>query len=408
MNTRTLLSIGAAAAMTAGAANAQLVVGNDDTLVGGTNAWYVDLTTGASRQLWQNSEAWGLACDDANRAIYATDGTPMTRWDYYSGGTVTPLGSPVSSVDGVTMLFVGLAFNPANGTLYGGRNTNTTNNPEGIYSIDTTVSPPVCTLFWAPGVTSYDWGGLGCDPTTGLFYMTSDTAPTGVGSGLFVIDTVASTVTKLAAYPGGETDVDGCEVVGGKVWLVTDDALDPLYSWDIALGAYDVPTLTSPMPTTEIFSSAGHSPTLAAFPTVSCTPLGPNADACSTAISASAQPNTTHTSGCTITVSDLPPMRSGTIFYSTAGAQNLSWCAGGVGNARLCLVSPTSRTGIQDSGGGAAACDGTMALDWDAYQIAVGGVFAAGDKAWVQCWFRSTSDCRTTFLSEALELTYWQ
>ena len=55
-------------------------------------------------------------------------------------------------------------------------------------------------------------------------------------------------------------------------------------------------------------------------------------------------------------------------------------------------------------------CDGVFFLDWNAYQLANPGLpgqpFAAGDKAWVQGWFRSTADCKTTFLSEAVELTY--
>jgi hypothetical protein len=141
-------------------------------------------------------------------------------------------------------------------------------------------------------------------------------------------------------------------------------------------------------------------------PIVYCTPLGPNADGCTTAISATASPNTTHTSGCTIAISDLPEDRSGVVFYSRTGSNCLSWCGPGNGNSTLCLLTPTTRTGMQDTEGDGSGCGGTLPLDWDAYQIAVGGVWNTGDQVWIQGWFRSPYDCRTTFLSEAIELTY--
>jgi hypothetical protein len=56
------------------------------------------------------------------------------------------------------------------------------------------------------------------------------------------------------------------------------------------------------------------------------------------------------------------------------------------------------------------ACDGTLGLDWNAYQLgfpnAPGSPWIAGATAQVQGWFRSPADCRTTFLTQAIELTY--
>jgi hypothetical protein len=145
-------------------------------------------------------------------------------------------------------------------------------------------------------------------------------------------------------------------------------------------------------------------------PLVYCGPAGPNADGCAATIAASAHPSASHTSGCTITVSDLPPNRFGIIFYNTSGAQNVEWCAPGVGNSRFCVAGLVWRTPLQDSGGGAAACDGTLTLDWDAYQRAnpgaLGQTWSPSDHAWVQGWFRSPSDCRFSFMSQAVELIY--
>jgi subtilisin-like proprotein convertase family protein len=141
-----------------------------------------------------------------------------------------------------------------------------------------------------------------------------------------------------------------------------------------------------------------------------CTPSGPNSDGCTTAISAPVNPNTSHTSGCVITVTDLPGTRSAILFYGINGAQAVNWCAPGQGTSQLCVVGPPWRTGIQDTGGTAGLCDGTLTLDWDAYQLgnpgAMGQPWSAGDQAWVQGWYRAPQDCRTTSLTESLELTY--
>jgi hypothetical protein len=76
----------------------------------------------------------------------------------------------------------------------------------------------------------------------------------------------------------------------------------------------------------------------------------------------------------------------------------------------LCVGAPTQRTGALNSGGTSGACDGALVRDWNEYQLAhpgtTGQPWSAGDKAWVQGWFRSPTDCKTTFLSQAIELTY--
>jgi subtilisin-like proprotein convertase family protein len=144
-------------------------------------------------------------------------------------------------------------------------------------------------------------------------------------------------------------------------------------------------------------------------PVVYCSPLGPNAGGCTADISATDNPDVAHSNTCQISVTNVDDNRSGILFYSVTGSQSTPWCAVG-GNSFLCVLFPTIRTGVQDSGGGVNPCDGVFFLDWNAYQLANPGLpgqpFSAGDKAWVQGWFRSTADCKTTFLSEAVELTY--
>jgi hypothetical protein len=172
-----------------------------------------------------------------------------------------------------------------------------------------------------------------------------------------------------------------------------------LYVYDWAAG--DIGNMTD----WELCFDSGGAP-----PVSYCTPSGPNSDGCTTAISAPVNPNTSHTSGCVITVTDLPGNRSAILFYGINGSQAVNWCAPGQGTSQLCVVGPPWRTGIQDTGGTPGLCDGTISLDWDAYQLgnpgAMGQPWSAGDMAWVQGWYRAPQDCRTTSLTESLELTY--
>jgi hypothetical protein len=125
-------------------------------------------------------------------------------------------------------------------------------------------------------------------------------------------------------------------------------------------------------------------------------------------ITASNNPNVAHSNSCQITVANVEGQKSGIIFYGLA-ANALPWCSVG-GSSFLCVKSPTSRTGTQNSGGTAGACDGQLSLNWNAFQLAnpggLGQPWAAGNKAYVQGWFRDPPACKTTSLSDGVELTY--
>jgi hypothetical protein len=127
-------------------------------------------------------------------------------------------------------------------------------------------------------------------------------------------------------------------------------------------------------------------------------------------MSAPVQPDPTHASGCTITITGVDGDRTGLVYYGVTGAIDTSWCGPGVGNSRRCVREPFKRTYIQNSGGTPGLCDGTFFLDWDDYQStnpgALGQPFATGDMVWAQGWFRSPPDCKTSFMTEAVELTY--
>ena len=145
-------------------------------------------------------------------------------------------------------------------------------------------------------------------------------------------------------------------------------------------------------------------------------PAGPNSyctsgtstNACNASISANANPNVVHSSPCLVTVSGVEGQKTGIIFYGLTALPQ-PWCTSG-GSSFLCVKPPTQRTQVQASGGTAGQCDGAYTLDWSAFHLAnpgaLGAPWTVGSKAFVQGWFRDPPACKTTNLSNAVELTY--
>jgi subtilisin-like proprotein convertase family protein len=135
-----------------------------------------------------------------------------------------------------------------------------------------------------------------------------------------------------------------------------------------------------------------------------CT-AGTTTNGCNATMSATANPSLT-SSVCQITVNDVEGAQSGIMFYGLAQSA-VAW---GAGSSFLCVKAPLERTGVQVSTGVNGTCGNTMFLDWDAYQLAnpssLGQPFAAGNKVYVQGWFRDPPAPKTTSLSDGLELTY--
>lgn len=146
---------------------------------------------------------------------------------------------------------------------------------------------------------------------------------------------------------------------------------------------------------------------LPSTPVVYCTP-GTTSNGCLASISASANPNVAHSTPCQISLGGVEGAKTGIVFYGLASNVQ-PWCSTG-GNSLLCVKAPTMRTGVQSTGGTVGLCDGTMTLDWNAFQLAnpsaLGAPWSAGSKAFVQGWFRDPPACKTTSMSDGIELTY--
>ncbi|MCC7014773.1 MAG: proprotein convertase P-domain-containing protein [Planctomycetes bacterium] len=147
--------------------------------------------------------------------------------------------------------------------------------------------------------------------------------------------------------------------------------------------------------------------TCGSAPVVYCT-SGTTTNGCIPSISATGNPNVAHSNSCVIDCLNVEAQKTGLFFYGLTQS-GVPWCSGGT--SFLCVKAPTQRTSVGNTGGSpGGACDGTFQLDWNAWQLghpgALGNPWTAGNKAYVQLWFRDPPVCKTTALSDAVELTY--
>ncbi|MCL4837711.1 MAG: hypothetical protein KJ058_07095 [Thermoanaerobaculia bacterium] len=221
----------------AGVLGGPLFVGVDDAAI---STYRIDPGTNTATPQFTGFQAWGAAYDPVGDQVYFNSGSTLYVWPV--GGAVATVGTIVDGA-GAAQSMVGLAFH--NGTLYGTKNIAN----EAIWSIDTTTA--VATVHIDYVDADLDCGGLAVDPTTGDFYCTNDDS-TPHGAGLVRINPDAS-VTFIAAYPPGQTDIDGLAIGGGRAYLVIDEPGD-IYVWDFGTAAYVTP-LSSPWTTSETFSA---------------------------------------------------------------------------------------------------------------------------------------------------------
>ncbi len=130
-------------------------------------------------------------------------------------------------------------------------------------------------------------------------------------------------------------------------------------------------------------------------PTTYCT-AKTTSSGCTPAIGYSGAPSASAPSGFTVSVDQVESSKPGILFYGTSGANNLPFQGG-----FLCVQSPIKRTPPQSSGsGGSPPCTGVLSLDLNAAGVCA--QIGAGNRAWMQGWFRDPPSPSTTGLSDAL------
>jgi hypothetical protein len=142
-------------------------------------------------------------------------------------------------------------------------------------------------------------------------------------------------------------------------------------------------------------------------PPVSYCTAGTSTNGCTPSLSGQ-NLSATFASACSVTASLVEGQKSGILFYGVSGQNNTVWCA--TSTSFLCVKAPTQRTVAQNSGGTTGACDGTLSLDVNNYlqvvnPTALGMPFAAGNVIDWQGWYRDPPACKTTQLTNGLEMT---
>ncbi len=211
-----------------------LFAGVDDVAV---PAYLIDPVDASTDIAFTGAQVWGAAYDAANARILLNSGS--TLWEWPVGGTAAQLG-PMVDGGGAVQSLVSLAWH--NGQLYGTKNITT----EAIWKVDTTTL--VASIFIAYP-TTHDLGGLAVDPNSGDFYATDDATQSLVRVNL------DGTITTIAPYPAGQTDLDALAISGdGRAFLVPDEP-GLIYVYDLVGGTYLTP-FANPWTTAEVFSGA--------------------------------------------------------------------------------------------------------------------------------------------------------
>ena len=139
-----------------------------------------------------------------------------------------------------------------------------------------------------------------------------------------------------------------------------------------------------------------------------CLPTRATSQGCLPRISLASSPSVGHDAQSLIAVSGVDALRSGLLYYGVSGPAQQTLC-GGATNF-LCVAGPRQRMTTVNTGGTAGTCEGSIASDWSAYQLAhpaaLGNPWLAGATVDVQGWFRDPGACGGSSLTEALRFAY--
>jgi len=247
--------------------------------------------------------------------------------------------------------------------------------------------------------------------------------------GLQVLPTPGTTSSAIACDSSGDTIVGtylsfGTAGTRAYVWRAGSGAIDlqdeltntyglgsALQGWTL-LSADDVSADGNVIVGTARNPSGCEQAYLVRFPlpgpATYCT-AGTTSNGCNASIAASAQPSASQATPCTLSVSSVEGQKQGLLFYGldNTGFTPLPWAA--TSSSFFCVKSPTQRTFPQNSGGAINQCNGLLTVDLNNFFVvfpsAIGLPFSAGDKLFVQAWFRDPPAPRTTNLSNAIEMT---
>jgi hypothetical protein len=137
-----------------------------------------------------------------------------------------------------------------------------------------------------------------------------------------------------------------------------------------------------------------------------CTP-GTSTNACAAVMAVTGLLSASFASSCIVSASNVEGQKTGLLFYGVSGQSANLWC--GTSTSFLCVKAPTQRTPAQNSGGLSGLCNGSYALDANNYfqfvnPGALGMPFSAGNVLDWQGWYRDPPACKSTQLTDGLQM----
>jgi len=115
-----------------------------------------------------------------------------------------------------------------------------------------------------------------------------------------------------------------------------------------------------------------------------CT-AGTSLNGCSAQLSASGLASASAASGFVVSASGVDGARNGLLYYGLSGPLATPFVAGS--SSYRCVAAPYQRTLLLSSNGASGACNGSFALDWNAYRaanpFALGSPFQGGESVWI-------------------------
>jgi hypothetical protein len=223
----------------------------------------------------------------------------------------------------------------------------------------------------------------------------------GSGTGLMKIDLT----------PGGNHAVLGIIAPGIGFWSLDFDGQGNLIAIALDGDVYHIQNYATSADGTLVASTG--QPALGGMTTAAggcpapqsyCTP-GTTSSGCVATLSGTGTPKASAPSGFVIALANAEPLKQGILFYGVdnSGFAPTPW---GTGSSFLCVKSPAQRMGVQNTGGSAGTCSGTLSIDWNTFVSsnpgALGAPFSPGQVVFAQAWFRDPPSPKTTSLSDGL------
>jgi hypothetical protein len=265
MQSSPFLSLAVTAALI-GPATAQLLIGTAPSSGSATPPEIFHMYTyGATTpNIWSGISSMGMAADEVGRIVYtsvvgAGDFGDLYRWPYDDMNAPTLVGRITDVGSNHFLRLEGLTC--ANGALHAVQNSVTsTDAPEGIYRIDLTTL--TATAVYVFPNTAIDVSGLGFNHTTGRFYCPNNSTTYPGGRGIVEVDPNAQTEVRIAPFPSGTSEIEGCTVDPIGVLYLIGEQGSALIVYELNFHFYATGWLQNPVTVTQPHAGAAWAPHL--------------------------------------------------------------------------------------------------------------------------------------------------